>query len=273
MTPNIKSFLAAVLFLTPGFLFSQEIITDRPDRTESVETVGKNRFQLETGMEYSLLKFNDFIVDETGFQYGLSEIKIKTLTAPTTLLRYGILKKVELRFGFDFDKQIISSDVEVFNTSSNLTLNPPTLGAKVELGKGSGFVPDLSIIGAVKIPNVGDEFKQVKHFVPELVLLFSNEINDKFSVGYNLGVEWHDDMGDKEFFYSVSMGMGITPRIGAFAELYGNLPASTDASNQNIDGGFTYLIKNNIQFDIYGGLGLTREANNFMLGTGIAFKF
>lgn len=272
MTPNIKNLIALILFLTPGFLFSQGIITDRPDRTESVETVGKNRFQLETGIEYSILKIEAFYTN-SNLDTDLHEFKFKTITAPTTLLRYGILNMVELRFGFDFDKQIVSSDVAEINSSSNLTLNPPTLGAKVELGKGSGIVPDLSVIGAVKIPNVGDEFKQVKHFIPELVLLFSNEINEKFGVGYNLAVEWSDDLKDKEFFYSVSLGMEVTPLIGAFAEIYGNLPASTDASNQNIDGGFTYLIKNNIQVDVYGGLGLTKDANNFMLGTGIAFKF
>jgi hypothetical protein len=57
MTPAKKIFFTVLFFLTPGFLFSQEIITDRPDRTESVETVGKNKFQIETGIEYSLLKF------------------------------------------------------------------------------------------------------------------------------------------------------------------------------------------------------------------------
>ena len=40
-----------------------------------------------------------------------------------------------------------------------------------------------------------------------------------------------------------------------------------------MDGGLTYLIKNNIQVDAYGGLGLSENANDFFLGTGIAFKF
>ena len=273
MTPTKKIFFTVLFFLSPGFLFSQEIITDRPDRTESVETVGKNKFQIETGIEYSLLKYKVFLTDETGRELGVSDLKFKTLTAPTTLLRFGITKKIEIRLGFDFDRTTTSFDTIEFDSDSKLSLNPPTIGAKFEVAKGKGIVPDFSVLGSVKIPDVGDEFKKVKHFSPEVVLLFSNEINDNFSVGYNLGVEWSDDMSDKEFFYSVSLGTAVSPRLGAFAEIYGNLPASTDASNQNIDGGFTYLIKDNIQVDIYGGLGLTEEANNFMLGTGIAFKF
>lgn len=269
MNPKIKLLFITLLFLTPGFLFSQEIITDRPDKTESVETVGKNKFQIETGIEYSFLKINGF--DETGVP---AEFKLKAITAPTTLLRFGAAKNIELRFGFDFDRESItgSNDVEYYSTGS-LSLNAPTLGAKVEVGKGKGIIPDFSVIGAVKIPNVGSELKQVKHFVPELVLTFSNEINNKFGLGYNLGVEWSDDMSEKEFFYSASLAMEISPRVGAFAEIYGNIPASTDASNQNIDGGFTYLIKNNLQVDIYGGLGLSEDSYDFILGTGIALKF
>jgi hypothetical protein len=269
MTPNIKTFLITVLFFTPGFLFSQEIITDRPDRTESVETVGKNKFQIETGLEYSLLKVKGFNEAEAP-----TEFNFKSLTLPTTLLRYGILRNLELRLGFDFDRETISSDDNVeYNNSGGLSLNPLSLGAKVEFAKGSGIVPDFSVIAGVKLPNIGDELKQVKHFIPELVLTFSNEINDKLGVGYNLGVEWNDDMEEKEFFYSASLGIEISPRVGAFAEIYGNIPKKDGINNQNIDGGFTYLIKSNVQVDIYGGFGLTEESNDFMFGTGLSLKF
>lgn len=273
MTPSKKIFLTALFFLTPGFLFSQEIITDRPDRTESVETVGKNKFQIETGLEYSLLKYKVFLTDETGRELGVSDLKFKTLTAPTTLLRFGITNKIEIRLGFDFDRTTTSFDTIEFDSDSKLSLNPPTIGAKFEVAKGKGIVPDFSVLGSVKIPNVGDDVKQVKYFTPEFVLLFSNEINERMGVGYNIGVEWSDDLEEKNYFYSVSAGYSITPRLGTFFELYGDLKTDIKNSSQNLDGGFTYLIKNNIQFDIYGGIGLTDDTNNFILGTGIAFKF
>jgi len=271
MTPTIKTFFIALLFLQPEFLLAQEIITDRPDKSESVETVGKNKFQIETGIEYSLIKTElDVFVPGT--------LSIKNFTLPTTLLRFGALKNFELRLGFDFDfvtsKLDFPSEPGFSSTqTTSLTLNPPTIGAKFEVAKGKGIVPDFSMLGSVKIPNMGDEFKQVKHFTPELVLLFSNEINDKFGLGYNIGVEWSDDLEERNYFYSVSTGMAITSRLGTFFEFYGDLKSDIKNSNRNIDGGFSYLIKENIQADIYGGLGLTEEANNFILGTGIAVKF
>lgn len=274
MTPAKKIFLIVLLFLLPGFLFSQEIITDRPDRTESPQTVGKNKFQIETGLEYSSFKFNTILTDETGMELGVSEFKIKTLTAPTTLLRYGILKNVELRLGIDFDRAALTSDMFEFDNNQKLSLNPPKLGAKVEIAKGEGIKPDFSVIGAFTLPNIGAEDKQTQYVVPELILAFSNDINDKFSVGYNFGIETTHKINITDFFYSVSLGMSINSRLGAFAEFFGDTPNDDySISNRSVDGGLTYLIKNNIQVDAYGGLGLSEDANDFFLGTGIAFKF
>ncbi|CAF3816432.1 unnamed protein product, partial [Rotaria sp. Silwood1] len=247
MTPNksvLITFFIAMLMLSPLVIFAQDIESDRPDKTDSPNTLEKGKFQIETGVEYSLLKFNGF--DETGLE---AEFKIKTFTIPTTLLRYGLAKNVEIRFGFDFDRQsnVSGNNVEYYNTGS-LSLNPPTIGAKYFIYKGEGIIPDVGVIGTFKIPNVGDELKKVKHFTPELALAFSNEINNKLSVGYNLGVEWSDDLEEKDFFYSVSFGMELTPKLGSFAEIYGNIPKSGGLSDQNIDGGLTYKLKNNIQY-------------------------
>ncbi len=274
MTPTKKIFFTVLFFLSPGFLFSQEIITDRPDRTESVETVGKNKFQVETGIEYSSFKFTAPFTNETGAEIGNTEVKNKTLTIPTTLLRYGILKNVELRLGIDFDRSYATSDVSEFENSQKLSLNPPKLGAKVEIAKGEGIKPDFSVIGAFTLPNIGAEEKQIQYIVPELILSFSNEINDNFSVGYNFGIETTHKIKVTDFFYSVSIGMSINPKLGVFAEFFGDTPNDDfETSSRSVDGGLTYLIKNNIQVDAYGGLGLSENANDFFLGTGIAFKF
>lgn len=274
MTKYLKVIFSAVIFFSTGFLFAQEIITDRPDKTESVETVGKNKFQVETGIEYSLYKTKIILTDETGRELGLSELKYKTLTAPTTLLRFGVLKNVELRLGFDFDRATASfSDSIEFDNNSKLSLNPPRIGAKVHIHDGDGYIPSFAVIGSVTIPNVGADDKQTKHLNPEVILSFSNDINDKFSLGYNLGFESENAVQTTNFFYSASLGIGLTSKLGSFMEIYGNFPTDDYSSNQNIDGGFTYLINNNVQIDIYGGLGLSEESNNFILGTGIGLRF
>ncbi len=270
MNKLIHAVFFIIIIFTSGIVFSQGIITDRPDKTESVETVGKGKFQIEAGIEYSLLKYEN-AYNESG---QFVDLKFKTLTAPTTLLRYGILKNLELRFGFDFDRTTVSSsDTVEFDNSEGLTLSSPTIGAKFHIYDGKDIVPAFAIIAAFTIPNVGADFKQTKYLNPEILLSFSNEINEKLSLGYNLGFEHDNDVKATNFFYSASLGISLTPKLGSFIELYGNFPTDNYLSNQNVDGGFTYLIENNIQVDVYGGLGLSTESNNFILGTGISFKF
>jgi len=62
-----------------------DLITDRPDQTESSSTVPKNSLQIETGVIYE-----NFSNDNTEFQ---------NLGLGTTLLRYGVWGNFELRLG------------------------------------------------------------------------------------------------------------------------------------------------------------------------------
>lgn len=274
MNNLIKTFsflLITIIIFSSQILFAQdEIDSDRPDKTDSPQTLEKNKFQIETGIEYSLLKLKGF--DEAGLP---AEFNFKTFTAPTTLLRFGISKNIELRLGVDFDRQSQSSsnDSSGFNNSSNLSINPPVLSVKIKLNEGKGWVPDFAILPEVQIPNIGNDDKKVKHFVPGFALLFSNNINERLDLGYNLGVEWSDNLEEKEFFYSTSLGIKINSKFSSFVELYGNIPTDVNSSNQNMDAGLMFLLKNNIQLDVYGGIGLSESSNNFMMGTGISLKF
>lgn len=269
-----KILTVILLVLISQNLIAQEISTDRPDRTESTETVGKNKFQIETGIEYGSIKNkNSELLLENG-NTVTGDVKLGTLTVPTTLLRYGLTDKVELRLGIDFDAQYFRiGDIDSLSNNSKLSLNAPQLGAKFSLYNGEGWKPDFAIIAGVKIPNVGDELKQVKHFVPEFTLAFNNDITSKISVGYNLGVEWNDEMTDRDLFSSISFAFELTPQLGSFLEYYGNFPKTGNDYDNNIDAGFTYLINKNFQMDIYGGIGLSKISNDFILGSGLSYRF
>ena len=79
-----------------------ELITDRPDATESSSTVPKNTLQIEMG----------FIRD----QMSSSEFEINTIGIATTLLRYGVWDNFELRLG-----SFYGSSNETYNISENDT--------------------------------------------------------------------------------------------------------------------------------------------------------
>jgi hypothetical protein len=92
-------------------------------------------------------------------------------------------------------------------------------------------------------------------------------LSNKFTLAYNLGAEWDGETPEPTFIYTLTSGMSITEKLGAYIELYGFAPQNQSADHR-ADGGFTYLITNDVMVDISGGFGITKESpkNYFALG-------
>jgi len=89
----IQTFLSVVLILeTLCAVNAQDnMVTDRPDATESPTVVPKGYLQVETGGGYESFEENN--------------IKLERTIHNTTLIRYGILDRLELRMGWNFEEQ------------------------------------------------------------------------------------------------------------------------------------------------------------------------
>ena len=82
---KIPKFAYFLLLIVLSFFesFGQELITDRPDQTESSVSVPKKSLQIEFGFLYGNLKEND--------------VSINDILLLTVLFRYGLFKGFELR--------------------------------------------------------------------------------------------------------------------------------------------------------------------------------
>ncbi len=49
--------------------------------------------------------------------------------------------------------------------------------------------------------------------------------------------------------------------------------ADTDQTLHFANGGFTFLVNNNVQFDFRAGIGLSDAADDFFLGPGLSIRF
>ena len=65
------------------------------------------------------------------------------------------------------------------------------------------------------------------------------------------------------------MRLSLTDRLDAFVE-YVFLPDNNGPSH-NLDAGLTYLVNDNLQLDINGGIGLNKRANDLYTGDGCAW--
>ena len=233
----------------------EPLITDRPDATESPNTMPKGFIQVETGAFYDTFEEH--------------KIKTENYTYNTTLVRYGLLDNLELRLGWDFTESSTSING---NKIDNITsgFSPLLLGIKTSIAKENGLFPEIGLLGHLYLP-----FTASTDFKPETTgvdfrFAFAHTLSDNSSLSYNLGAAWGSDSPEASYVYTIAFGQGITDKLGAYAELYGDLPENNKA-NHLWDAGLTYLITNNLQLDATVGSSITK-GQDLLLSAGLSFR-
>jgi hypothetical protein len=218
---------------------------DRPDQTECPFIVPVNHFQMESG-----------------FIYEKTNSKLHTVVSPTVLFKYGINNNTELRV----ITEIESSFEDAKKLNSGFT--PMKIGFKTKICEEKGIVPTTSFIGHLAIPQ---KEKGIDFFAPLFRFTMQHTISKKISLGYNLGAEWNGESPEATFIYTLTSGYSLTDKLGLYVELYGFAPQQ-DKCRHLFDGGFTYLLKNNIMIDISGGTGVTPNVQNWFAALGFSIR-
>ena len=245
-------FLFGVLFSTNSSeSFGQEqtpIQTDRPDQTETPFTVPKNYFQMENG-----------------FSFEQTDNNTQSFTQPSTLFKFGLSEKFELG--------VITEFATVKTDSKTISgLNPLTFRFKQNICDEKGLIPVTSFIGYLTVPDLASDSFSTTYYSPAFRFTLQHTLNDYISLGYNLGAEWNGESAEPEFIYTLTTGISISKKVGAYVEVYGYVPQLSKA-NHRIDGGFNFLAHQNILFDISGGCGITDNAPKYYAALGFSFRF
>ena len=244
----MNKYLLTIAFAMFNYLaFSQTIVTDRPDQTESSSTVGKGELQIESGILYGTAK-DDFFSEEI-------------LLAPTVLWRYGIKDKIELRLLTEFASVKDKLTSEKVNGITDLQI-----GAKIQLLKKENVKTEIAILSHIIIPTAKkaltlDELGTINK------LSVAHNIGDTFGLGYNIGYDYYG-FGSGNLTYSLALGLSISEKVGFYIEPYGAL-VEFDNHESNFDAGFTYLVKDNLQLDISAGTGLNHKMKFVSIGCSV----
>ncbi len=234
----------------------EPIITDRPDRSESAVTVPKKTFQIESGFTFGWDK-ND-------------GIKTRELGYMGNLFRYGVLSRFEVRVGVAY----AGFEQEVIDTEEKTSLNgfaPLVIGFKWNVLHGDGPIPTLAILSHVDIPKSASKDFSEGNVLQNFILAGSWKLSNVFSLGFNFGsrMDWKES--DFTTLYSTSLGIGIAKWLGAFVEFYGFLPAGEYADHR-FDMGLTFPVRHNLQFDVAGGLGISKNSPDGFASFGFAWR-
>lgn len=248
-----KYFITLVIYFgaTMYHLYGQNLPSiqlDRPDQTECPFITPKKYIQIENGFTVENIDKNQ-----------------KIYTYPSTLWKYGVNEKFELRL----ITELVSQKTVA---STNTGLSPITIGFKTSLFEEKGFIPKTSFIGHITTSKMGSKEFQTQYIAPSFRFTMQHTLTEKISLAYNLGAEWNGENAEQNYIYTLTTGFSLTDKIGCYTELYGFVPAQNNADHR-FDGGFTYLINDDLIADISGGFGLTSNAPKNYISLGLSYRF
>ena len=275
MKNRFCTILFAFLPLLP--CVAQETAVVRPDRPG----MGTGTTVLERGV----------IQWETGFEIDHLP-GLHLLALPTTLFRFGVDKRAELRL--EFEGALVVNDhpdADPASPDDHFYITAPLyIGSKIMLWEGSEearlrWIPRLSLLANIGLPTS----KAMAENMPvwgSLDLLFENDITRWFSIGYNFGVHWNEWAPMPDFFASLGLNFTPTEKLGFFVENYNSFdcdvnPAlfgSSTAYLVFLNFGVTYLVHPRVQLDLYAGFNcfnsvqmLSSPQNDSFVGFGVAW--
>ena len=245
------------------YSFPESIITDRPDQTEAPALTPQGFFQVEIGAQTEVDRDN------------VNKVNSQSSLLNTTLWKYGVTKNFELRVITEYakDKIIFTPNSDLGDTTIKVSgFNPVSVGSKIALQEENGIIPQISLITHLELPYFGSANYRPTYVIPRFRFLFAHSLSDRFTFSYNLGAEWEDGTSATTGIYTASFGAALFKNCSMFVEAYGFMKENSHPDHR-LDGGFTYLVTNNLQLDCSGGIGLSEQSPDYFVSCGLSFRF
>jgi hypothetical protein len=247
-------FTPLILCIVNTAVFAQEadIVTDRPDQSNTPLLVPKGALQVETG--FMMEKQNSTSIDQTNYTYNNS------------LIKFGINEHFEFRFnvGYVGTRKIID---DIISTKG---LAPIGVGVKIKLADAKGAWPQAAVISNINLRAGGKEFMPA-YTANDITFACAHELSKRLSFTYNAGIKWNGNSPEATFIYTMTLTYAVTNKLGTFAEVYAFFPEK-HKTDHRVDGGLTYKFSSKFQYDLSGGLQLGNDSPDFFLSTGLSFR-
>lgn len=241
------------LLLLANYALSQEttpppdIVTDRPDVTESSVVVPKGSLQFENGITWAA-DHGDQPVDFT-----------------ETLVRIGISTRTELRV------VLPNYSTDIWGSSVAIGSSDMAIGAKQQIGPlWRGF--DLAVIAAVSLPT-GTARLSSHGFDPFIKFPWSKDLAKGWSIGGMQSFFWNTQNGRRNVTWEPTFvtEKEITKPLSAFVEYAGDF-AQRGGSKQIAHFGLAYKVTSDQQIDCHFGFGLSPAAPNRFFAFGYSIR-
>ncbi len=233
---------------------------DRPDATESTQTVDAGHVQLEIDIalylrERSPSAEDALVFGATNFKLGITHnIDVHLIWAPYART------KVRGEAGTVRDEGV-----------TNLTLR-----TKINLwGNDGDTETSLALLPFVTIP-LGGESVESDDWEGGLVIPFAMDLPCGWGFGAQVGFEIvrndADDGNRLDVTQAIVFGHDLVGSLAGFVEFASTFPSEGKWAG-TLDLGLTYAVNENIQLDVAVFLGVNREAEDFVTFVGMTWRF
>lgn len=251
----VAALLPMVACATANRAGLEPLVTDRPDFTESSETVPLGLAQLESGSTYA------------------RDGDVRGTSIGEALLRVGVASRAELRLGFN------SYSIQREAGATSRGLEDASVGAKFKLLQGGAVGsarPTVALLIGTSLPTGATPFRSQK-LQPELKTAFAWDLTDRVAFSSNVNYAWVRESFDSygEVGASGSLGLGLSDRVGAYVEYFGFFPRADFVDRSHFaNGGLTFGLNDNLQLDARAGKQVARaNGTGYFLGVGISRRW
>ena len=254
---------------------NDEMVSDRPDFTESTSIVPVGRVQLEAGVTRTTTD-SDLVrhwsVGEALLRTGINRRVEARVTLPTWNLRRrtGLSYPSDPSGGFEVLRQ-----TDVLPPHREAGYDDVTVGLKAKLLEPSegapGIVPTIAGIVATALPTAHGPFA-LDGWQPEAKLAFDWEVNERVGFGANANATWPEG-SDAEYDASWTVGIAVAERVGLYGEWFGFGFSRWKTASEYVNAGLTYRITPYFQLDGRIGRQLNARDPESFLGAGFVVRF
>lgn len=239
--------------------YSEKIASGRPGQAISAQTTGKHVFQLETGFDLG------------GWERSVGNIKTQSMLN-ATLLRFGLLNKLEIHSGWEFRSDKAFIDNEEFWSASGMSFS--SIGIRHNVFEGDGKKPSLGYQVSAKLNILTDDYNP-DGIAPHFILTSGMSLTDKLGITLNSGINFGYESADA-LIYIVNLGLGLSENSFFFAEMYGDVNISESVTggkfHPKFDFGYGFFLSDNIQLDLLGGYTWINEATEYFVSVGFSWR-
>lgn len=235
---------------------------DRPDATESTQTVDAGHVQIEADIA-------SYLRDRAG-AYETS------YAFAVTNLKFGITHNFDLQFVFAPYVKTKTRSGGVTTTKdgiSNLTIR-----AKVNLwGNDGDTKTSLALLPLITIPTGGTSVEG-DNLEGGLVIPFATELPGGWGLGLQVGVDVVRKAADNghvaDYSQTIVLGHDIVGPLAGFVEFFSVFPGDAGADwFGTVNAGLTYGVNDNVQLDVAVFVGVNRVAPDVLVFSGITWRF